>query len=67
VRRFGHLCEGEPRGLTGVHEFGVYTSDAWSGEPGYLPTLAFQDGTLEHAREELERRLAAMVSADGGS
>jgi hypothetical protein len=60
VRRFGHLCEGEPRGLTGVHEFGVHVSDAWHGGPGYLPTLAFQDGTLEQARAELERRLAGL-------
>jgi hypothetical protein len=67
VRRFGHLCEGEPRGRTGVHEFGVYASDAWSGEPGYLPTVAFQDGTLEQTREDLEQRLARLVSEAGGS
>ena len=66
VRRFGHLCEGEPRGRTGVHEFGVYTSDAWRGEAGYLPTLAFQDRTLEQAREEIERRLAELASAGTG-
>ncbi|MDJ0785917.1 MAG: hypothetical protein QNK05_03870 [Myxococcota bacterium] len=65
VRRFGHLCEGEPRGRTGVHEFGAYASDAWSGEPGYLPTVAFQDGTLEHAREELEQRLTRLASQGG--
>jgi len=64
VRRFGHLCEGEPRGRTGVHEFGVYTSDAWSGGPGYLPTVAFQDGTLEAARSELEQRLAWLARAE---
>lgn len=66
VRRFGHLCEGEPRGRTGVHEFGVYGSDAWSGAPGYLPTLAFQDGTLEDAREEIERRLARLAASEAG-
>jgi hypothetical protein len=64
VRRFGHLCEGEPRGRTGVHEFGVHTSDAWNGEPGFLPTLAFQDGTLQQTREELEQRLARLASAE---
>lgn len=64
VRRFGHLCEGEPRGRTGVHEFGVYTSDAWSGGPGYLPTVAFQDGTLEQTREDLEQRLADLASSE---
>jgi hypothetical protein len=66
VRRFGHLCEGEPRGRTGVHEFGVHTSDAWRGERGYLPTIAFQDGTLLHAREEIERRLDELVSKAAG-
>ncbi|MGH0035381.1 MAG: hypothetical protein ACQGVK_10185 [Myxococcota bacterium] len=67
VRRFGHLCEGEPRGLTGVHEFGVYTSDSWSGGPGYWPTVAFQDGTLDHARGDLERRLAELRNADANA
>jgi hypothetical protein len=27
VRRFAHLCEGEPEGRTGVHEFGVDRRD----------------------------------------
>jgi hypothetical protein len=65
VRRFGHLCEGEPRGLTGVHEFGVHASDAWSGGPETLPTLAFQDGTPEDARTDLERRLAELRATQG--
>ncbi len=64
VRRFGHLCEGEPRGRTGVHEFGSHTSDAWSGAPGYLPTVAFQDGTLDQTRDDLEQRLAHLASAE---
>jgi hypothetical protein len=64
VRRFAHLCEGEPRGLTGVHEFGVWPSSESTAEAaGFLPTLAFQDGTLEHAREAIERRLAEIAAA----
>jgi hypothetical protein len=62
VRRFAHLCEGEPRGLTGVHEFGVWAPGAEpAGAPGFLPTLAFQDGTLESAREAIEQRLAEIA------
>jgi hypothetical protein len=63
VRRFAHLCEGEPRGLTGVHEFGLWAPRAAPDDaPGFLPTLAFQDGTLERARETIERRLAEIVA-----
>jgi hypothetical protein len=29
-----------------------------AAEPGFLPTLAFQDGTLESEREAIERVLA---------
>jgi hypothetical protein len=61
VRRFGHLCEGEPRGFTGVHEAGVYHSDAWHPGPGTLPTVAFQDGTLEASRDDLGRLLDALA------
>jgi hypothetical protein len=57
VRRFAHLCEGEPRGLTGVHEFGVWQPGAATSAPGVLPTLAFQDGTLEQCRDEIEATL----------
>jgi hypothetical protein len=67
VRRFGHLCEGEPRGLTGVHEFGVHHSDAWSDAPGYLPTVAFQDGTLEQARDRIEALLTRLASQSDAS
>jgi hypothetical protein len=65
VRRFAHLCEGEPRGLTGVHEAGVYRSDAWRPGPGTLATVAFQDGTLEACREELERLLDELAHRPG--
>jgi hypothetical protein len=58
VRRFAHLCEGEPRGLTGVHEFGVWGPNEISlDDSGLLPTLAFQDGTLAAARERIEALL----------
>ena len=63
VRRFGHLCEGEPEGRTGVHELGVWQDrrDAPAGEPrpGYLPTLALQDDTLARHRSAVEAVLAA--------
>ena len=63
VRRFAHLCEGEPRGLTGVHEFGVWGPNEISlDDPGLLPTLAFQDGTLESEREGIERLLRRIAS-----
>ena len=63
VRRFAHLCEGEPRGLTGVHEFGVWgPREPPAGEPGLLPTLAFQDGTLENERGAIERWLGQIAA-----
>lgn len=66
--RFGHLCEGEPEGRTGVHELGVFPprSDRPAGRaaPGYLPTLAFQDDTLARSRPALE---AAIARAAGES
>ncbi len=64
VRRFGHLCEGEPRGRTGVHEFGVWQPSAPpKADEGFIATLAFQDGTLAEARDEIERRLAEIPQA----
>jgi len=64
VRRFAHLCEGEPRGLTGVHEFGSFRpSDVASDDPSFLPTLAFQDGTLEAGREQIEALLAQIAAS----
>jgi hypothetical protein len=58
VRRFGHLCEGEPSGRTGVHEFGVFEPSAPSAaDPAFIPTIAFQDGTLEREREAIEAAL----------
>ncbi len=63
VRRFGHLCEGEPRGLTGVHEAGLHRSDAWRPEAGTLATVAFQDGTLEACRDALARLLEELAGS----
>jgi hypothetical protein len=61
--RFAHLCEGEPEGRTGVHEFGVFApradAPAERAAPGYLPTLAFQDDTLERSRARVEAAIAA--------
>jgi hypothetical protein len=65
--RFGHLCEGEPEGRTGVHEFGSFAprGDAPVDRPapGYLPTLAFQDDTLLRSRARVEASLAAARGA----
>ena len=66
VRRFGHLCEGEPGGRTGVHELGVFAPpDGAAPDASFIETLAFQDGTLERHREAVEatlRRVAERVS-----
>jgi hypothetical protein len=59
--RFGHLCEGEPEGRTGVHELGSYRPGPVPAAPGLLPTLAFDDGTLLRSRDAVEAALAAAV------
>jgi hypothetical protein len=62
VKRFGHLCEGEPCGRTGVHEFGTWGPSVPAGDdPALLATLAFQDGTLESGRERIEAVLARLA------
>jgi hypothetical protein len=62
VKRFGHLCEGEPRGRTGVHEFGTWGPSVPAGDdPGLLATLAFQDGTLASEQEKIEAVLAPLA------
>jgi len=58
--RFGHLCEGEPEGRTGVHEFGVWQPGPVHAAPGLLATLAFQDDTLTRSRSEIESFLAGL-------
>jgi len=62
ARLFGHICEGDPsRGSTGVFESGYAPYAPVLDEPAILPTLAFVDGTLERARPEIERVLAALA------
>jgi hypothetical protein len=58
VRRFGHLCEGEPEGRTGVHELGFFDPGAVPAGDGLLTTLAFQDGTLERSRDRVVQAIA---------
>jgi hypothetical protein len=60
VKRFGHLCEGEPEGRTGVHELGSFRAGAVPAGDGLLATIAFQDGTLERSRAEVETALRAV-------
>lgn len=71
VLRFAHLCEGEPELRTGVHEFGVWKTPGGTppgaAAPGYLPTLAFQDDTLERSRAEVERVIAAAARGKGAT
>jgi len=62
VRRFAHLCEGEPEGRTGVHELGRFRAGAVAAEPGFLATIALQDGTLERSRAAVEAALAAAAA-----
>jgi len=57
-----HLCEGEPEGRTGVHEFGIRKPCCVAAEDGLLATIAFQDGTLERSRSELETALARVAA-----
>jgi hypothetical protein len=63
VRRFAHLCEGEPEGRTGVHEFGIWTPGCIAAQPGLLATIAFQDETLARSRNAIERAIAAVVAS----
>jgi hypothetical protein len=68
VRRFGHLCEGEPGGRTGVHEFGVFEPPTPSAaDPAFIETIAFQDGTLEREREKIEATLVDLAARDSRS
>jgi hypothetical protein len=59
VRRFAHLCEGEPEGRTGVHELGAWKPGAIAAEPGLVATIALQDATLERSRAAVEAAIAA--------
>jgi hypothetical protein len=65
--RFAHLCEGEPEGRTGVHEFGVWKTPGappvGDARPGYLPTIAFQDDTLARSQAEVARVIETAAKA----
>lgn len=55
ARTMAHLLEAEPsRGSTGVHEKGYtkYVRKPLAKE--YIPTVAFVDGTLEKAKQEID-------------
>ncbi|MBK8019955.1 MAG: hypothetical protein IPK19_00695 [Chloroflexi bacterium] len=59
ARLMGHICDGEAsRGSTGVFESGYAAYERLPDEPHYLPTLAFVDGTLEAAQEEIDAVIA---------
>ncbi len=55
ARLMGHIADSEPaRGSTGVFESGYAPYERLPDQPHYLPTIAFVDGTLEQAREEID-------------
>ncbi len=55
ARLMGHICDGEAsRGSTGVFESGYAPYERLPDEPHYVPTLAFVDGTLAGARDEID-------------
>lgn len=55
ARTVAHLLEAEPsRGSTGVHERGYHPYEVRPIAKEYLPTVAFVDGTLQHAREVID-------------
>jgi hypothetical protein len=59
ARLIGHICDGEAsRGSTGVFESGYAPYERLPDKNFYIPTLAFVDGTLENARDEIEAVIA---------
>ncbi len=59
ARLIGHICDGEAsRGSTGVFEAGYAPYERLPDDPLYIPTLAFVDGTLTGARDEIEAVIA---------
>jgi hypothetical protein len=64
VRRFGHLCEGEPEGRTGVHELGVFRPGTVPAAPGLIATIALQDGTLERSKDAIEAAIRQAARED---
>lgn len=59
ARLMGHICDGEAsRGSTGVFESGYAPYERLPDQPHYIPTLAFVDGTLSGARDEIEAVIA---------
>lgn len=59
ARLMGHICDGEAsRGSTGVFESGYAPYERLPDKPFYIPTLAFVDGTLDGARDEIEAVIA---------
>jgi hypothetical protein len=54
ARTAAHLLEAEPsRGSTGVHEKGNAPYERRPLSKEYLPTVAFVNGTLDHAKDEI--------------
>lgn len=59
ARLMGHIADSEPaRGSTGVFESGYAPYERLPEQPHYLPTIAFVDGTLERAKDEIDAVIA---------
>lgn len=58
ARIIGHICDGDPsRGSTGVFEAGHAAYQPLPDHPLYIPTVAFVDGTLDHAQPAIEAEI----------
>ncbi|MBN1202484.1 MAG: hypothetical protein JXJ20_11555 [Anaerolineae bacterium] len=68
ARLMGHICDSEPsRGSTGVFESGYTDYARLPDDDMYIPTIAFVDGTLDHAQAEIETVITqARQSLPGG-
>jgi hypothetical protein len=59
ARLVAHLLDQEPsRGSTGVHELGHKPYELAQTEEGVIPTVAFVDGTLDTAKDQVEAVIA---------
>lgn len=63
ARLFGHICDSEPsRGSTGVFEWGYNPYQPLPDREPYLTTIAFTDGTLAHARPEIDAAISRALA-----
>ena len=64
ARLIGHICDSEPgRGSTGVFESGYTPYHRLPDRLPYIATLAFTDGTLDTAKDEINALLDTLTDA----